>query len=110
MKLTGHSLSPISLVSPVSLISPEIPDCAFVCPVPPRFFPCHPDKFLKFYSKSKVGGLGGVVCHGASKELAQYMCRVVLLFTVSLFKVQLHLSDDQTTKRDKACQAILLVC
>ena len=55
-------------VSPVSPIKPEIPDCAFVGPVPPGFFPWHPGKFLKFYSKSKVfllGGLRGVVCRGA---------------------------------------------
>ena len=59
--LTGHSLSPISPGNPVSPISPEISDCAFVSPVPPAprgFFPCHQGKF-------KVGGLGGVVCHGA---------------------------------------------
>ena len=36
-------------VSPVSLIKHEIPDCAFVSPVPPAppgFIPCHPGKFL----------------------------------------------------------------
>ena len=62
-------------VSPVSPSEPEIPDCAFVSPVPPSppgfipgFIPCHPGKFLKFYSKSKVerlGRLGGVVCRWA---------------------------------------------
>ena len=60
--LAGHSLSPISP------ISPEILDCCFVSPVPPEppgFCPCHPGKFLKFYSKSQVGGLGGVVCREA---------------------------------------------
>ena len=62
---------------PVSPSKPEIPDCAFVSlvpPAPPRFIPCHPGKFLKFHSKSKVGRLGrleGVVCRGASLGSSQ---------------------------------------
>ena len=68
MELTGLRGRPISPVSP---IYPEIPDCPFVSPIPPAppgFFPCHPGMFLKYYSQSKVGGLAGIVCHGAFFE------------------------------------------
>ena len=58
------------VISPVTLIEPEIPDCAFVSPVPPAppgFIPCPPAKFQlsSITFKSKVGRLGGVVCRGA---------------------------------------------